>query len=213
QVTLWLKKIYGYQPISQYELNARTVDTLYKLLERNEARDRDVSLLIADMKEKATEYKAEAKYTERLLAESLGLSLASLSSKGTSYVDALVNSAMTLETKDTSLASFFSAINDMTSEIYATESKNREMELELTNLRKKIAAALNLEDRLQKDLKKTKQLMEVQKARNDRRSHNFKFLKDKSIDFKIRIRTAQEQLLATGLDQSLTHESLVNLSE
>ncbi|XP_010581276.1 PREDICTED: HAUS augmin-like complex subunit 1 isoform X2 [Haliaeetus leucocephalus] len=213
RVTLWLKKIYGNRPVPQYEVNARTIDILYELVECNEARDRDVSLLIEDMKQKATEYEAEANYLEGLLAESLGLSLSSLSSKGTSYLSVLVDSAMTLETKDTSLASFFSAINDMTSELYATESKNREMELELSNLRKKLTAAVMLEKQLEEDLKKAEELLEVEKAKADSRSQNLKFLKNKSEDLKIRIKAAEEQLAATGLDQSLTHESLMSLSE
>ncbi|CAM9107137.1 unnamed protein product [Bubo scandiacus] len=147
--TLWLKKMYGNQPVLQYEVNPRTVDILYELAECNEARDRDVSLLIEDMKQKATEYEAEADYLQGLLTESLDLSRSSLSSEGTSYLSVLVNSTMTLKTKDTSLASFFCDINDMTSELYATELKNREMEPELTNIREKLTAVLMLEKRLE----------------------------------------------------------------
>ncbi|XP_068782627.1 HAUS augmin-like complex subunit 1 isoform X1 [Struthio camelus] len=212
-VTLWLKKILGDQPIPQYEVNARTIDILYELAEHSEARDRDVSLLIDDRKQKAAEYEAEANYLQDLLTESLDFSLTSLSSEGTSYLNELVNSAMTLETKDTSLVSFISAINDLTSDLHATESKNREMELELTSIRKKLTAALVLEKRLQEDLKKTEEHLEVEKAKAESRSQNLKFLKDKSEDFKIRIKAAEEQLSATGLDQSLTHQSLVSLSE
>lgn len=54
QVTLWLKKIYVNQPIPQYKVNARTVHILYELVECNEARDRGVSLLIEDMKQKVS---------------------------------------------------------------------------------------------------------------------------------------------------------------
>ncbi|NXE10398.1 HAUS1 protein, partial [Lophotis ruficrista] len=213
QVTLWLKKMYGNQPIPQYEVNARTVDILYELAECNEARDKDVSLLIEDMKQKAAEYEAETNYLQGILTETLDLSLSSLSGKGVSDLNVLVNSAMALETKDTSLTSFFCAINDMTSELYATESKNREMELELSDIRNKLTAALILEKRLEEDLKKTEELLEVEKAKADSRARNLKFLKDKSEDLKIRIKAAEEQLAATGLDQSLTHEALVSLSE
>ncbi|KAL2296420.1 hypothetical protein Nmel_015736, partial [Mimus melanotis] len=40
-----------------------------------------------------------------------------------------------------------------------------------------------------------------------------KFLENKSIDLKIRIKEAENELLASGLDQSLTHEALVKSSE
>ncbi|KAM6329192.1 HAUS augmin-like complex subunit 1 isoform 2-T2 [Alca torda] len=173
----------------------------------------DVSLLIEDMKQKATEYEAEAKYLQSLLAESLALSPSGLSSKGTSYLNVLVNSAVILETKDTSLVSFFCAINDMTSELYATESKNRKMELELGDRMKKLTEALMLEKKIREDLEKTEKYLEFEKAKAQFEDQKIKFLSDKSMDFKIRIKAAEEELTARGLDKSLTHESLVNLSE
>ncbi|XP_010083586.1 PREDICTED: HAUS augmin-like complex subunit 1, partial [Pterocles gutturalis] len=213
QVTLWLKKIYGNQPVPEYEVNANTVDILYELAECNEARDRDVSLLIEDMEQKATEYKAEANYLKDLLAESLGLSLSSLSSEGTSYLDVLADSAVILETKDTSLASLFCAINDMTSELYATESKNREITLELSNICQNLSAKLMWEKQLMEDLKKVEELNEIEKATDESKSQNLKFLKSKTDDLQTRIKAAEEQLVAREFDPSLTHKSLVNLSE
>ncbi|XP_063175456.1 HAUS augmin-like complex subunit 1 isoform X2 [Chroicocephalus ridibundus] len=213
RIALWLKKIYKNQPIPAFEANKRTVDILYDLAERNEARDRDVSLLIEDMMQKATEYEAEAKYLQGLLGESLALSPSSLSSKGTSYLDVLVNSAMILETKDTSLVSFFCAINDMTSELYATELKNRQMELELKDRMKKLTGALMLEKQIREDLEKTEKYLELEMSKAEYQSQKIKFLTDKSKDFKVRIKAAEDQLTATGLHKSLTHESLMSLSE
>ncbi|XP_008164276.2 HAUS augmin-like complex subunit 1 isoform X2 [Chrysemys picta bellii] len=213
RVTLWLKRTFGDQPIPQYEVNSRTVDILYELAECNETRDKDVSLVIDDMKQKTAEYESEANYLQELLMESVNLSFNSLSSAGTSYLNALVDSAMALETRDTSLASFIPAINDLTSDLHTTESRNREMELELTSLRKKLTAALVLEKHLQEDLKKTEEHLAMEKAKADSRTQNMKFLKDKSEDFKFRIKAAEEQLSASGMDPSLTHQSLVSLSE
>ncbi|XP_053887185.1 HAUS augmin-like complex subunit 1 isoform X1 [Malaclemys terrapin pileata] len=223
RVTLWLKRTFGDQPIPQYEVNSRTVDILSELAECNETRDKDVSLVIDDMKQKTAEYESEGdhgtsnssytNYLQELLMESVTLSFNSLSSAGTSYLNALVDSAMALETRDTSLASFIPAINDLTSDLHATESRNREMELELTSLRKKLTAALVLEKHLQEDLKKTEEHLAMEKAKADSRTQNMKFLKDKSEDFKFRIKAAEEQLSASGMDPSLTHQSLVSLSE
>ncbi|NXG92451.1 HAUS1 protein, partial [Stercorarius parasiticus] len=191
QIALWLKKIYRNRPIPAFEVNKRTVDILYDLAKRNEARDMDVSLVIEDMKQKATEYEAGAKYLQGHLAESLALSLSGLSSKGTSYLNVLVNSAMILETKDTSLVSFFCAINDMTSELYATESENRKMELELTDRMKKLSEVLMLEKQILEDLEKTEKYLEFRKAKTEYQSQRIKFLRDKSKDFKIRIKAAE----------------------
>ncbi|XP_063151938.1 HAUS augmin-like complex subunit 1 isoform X2 [Candoia aspera] len=212
-VASWLKKTFGDQPIPPYEADARTVDILYELAERNESRDGDVSLLTEDMKQKAAEYESDGRFLQELLMESLNLSVSSLSKAGTSYLNNLVDIALALETKDTSLASFIPAINDLTSDLYAAESKNKDLELELSNLRRKLTSVLVLEKRLQDDVMKTEDLLIVERAKADGRTQNMKFLKEKSEDIKFRIKSAEEQLSASGLDASLTHESLVTLSE
>uniref|UniRef100_A0A8B9U1A7 HAUS augmin like complex subunit 1 n=1 Tax=Anas zonorhyncha TaxID=75864 RepID=A0A8B9U1A7_9AVES len=213
QVTLWLKEVFENQPIPHYEVNPQTVDILYNLKEYSETRERDLAFLVEDTEQKAAEYEAQAKYLEDLLTKGLGLSLSSLSSEGTTYLNTLVNSAITLGTKDTSLASFFCAINDMSSELYATESKNKELELELASMNKKLTAALAMEKRLEEDLRKTRDYLEVERVKAESRSQNLKFLRDKSEDFKIRIKAAEEKLAANGLDYSLMHQSLVSMSE
>ncbi|KAM8983695.1 HAUS augmin-like complex subunit 1 [Ara ararauna] len=213
RVTTWLKKVFGDSPIPQYKVSEQAVNILCKLAEYNEARERDVSLVMEGLKEWSKEYKAEAKYLEHLLSEELGLSTGKLSRNGTTYLDVLVSSAMTLETKDTSLASFICAINERTSEVYKIESENREMELELTNLIEKISTALKLQTQLEKDLKNTQELIEVKKAKVNHRSQDLLFLNLKCQESRKRINAAEMELAATGFDTSLSHKSLVNLAE
>ncbi|NWV56022.1 HAUS1 protein, partial [Daphoenositta chrysoptera] len=213
QVTLWLKKIYGGRCVPEYEVNERTVDILHEVMECNEERDRDVSLLIEDMKDQVTKYETEAKYWQDILGESLGLSVGSLSQEATTDLNDLVECALALELEDTSLASFYGAISHMTSELFEAESKNQEMELKLKTLEKKLTSALMLEKQLEKDINIVKESQKAQNARAESRSKNLKFLESKSEDLKIKIRAAEKKLIATGLDQSLTHEALVKSSE
>ncbi|NWT08606.1 HAUS1 protein, partial [Vireo altiloquus] len=213
QVTLWLKKIYGDMPIPEYEVNERTVDILHEVMEFNKERDRDVSLLIEDMKDQATKYEAEAKYWQDILGESLGLSLGDLSEEATMALNDLVESAMALEVEDTSLSSFYCAINYMSSELFKTKLKKEETELKLVNLTKKLDSALEMEKQLEEDIKKIIESQKAENAKAESRSKNLKFLEAKSEDLKIRIKDAEEKLIATGLDQSLTHEALAKSSE
>uniref|UniRef100_A0A4W2DQG2 HAUS augmin like complex subunit 1 n=1 Tax=Bos indicus x Bos taurus TaxID=30522 RepID=A0A4W2DQG2_BOBOX len=213
QVAAWLKKIFGDHPIPQYEVNARTTEILYNLSERNRIRDRDVYLVTEDLKQKAKEYESEAKHLQDLLMESVNFSPASLSSTGSRYLNALVDSAVVLETKDTSLASFIPAVNDLTSDLFRTKSKNEEIKLELAKLEKNLTATLVLEKCLQEDLKKAELHLCTERARVDSRLQNMDFLKAKSEEFRSGIRTAEEQLSARGMDASLSHQSLVALSE
>ncbi|NXH83257.1 HAUS1 protein, partial [Edolisoma coerulescens] len=213
QVTLWLKKIYGDVPIPVYEVNERTVDILHEVMECNEERDNDVLLLIEDMKDQAARYEAEAEYWQDILGEGLGLSLGSLSQEATMVLNDLVESAMALEVEDTSLTSFYCAINYTTSELFKTESRNQELELKLTTLMKKLTKALMMEKQLEEDIEKIIESQKVESAKAEIRSKTLKFLEDKSEDLKIRIKDAEEQLIAVGLDRSLTHEALMKASE
>ncbi|XP_074934752.1 HAUS augmin-like complex subunit 1 isoform X2 [Phalacrocorax aristotelis] len=207
RIALWLKKVYGNRPVPRYEVNARTIDILYELVKHKEAKDRDMALVAAELKHKAKEYEAQANYLRGILLESLHISPGSTSRKGFGSVNDLVRSTMTLGTKDTSL------ISDMTSDLYATEAKNIEMQQELTKIGRNLTAALALEKRLQDDLTETEKLLEEERVVLDWKSKDSKFLRRKSEELKYRIKAAKEQLLATGLDRSLTHESLVILSE
>ncbi|TKC40953.1 hypothetical protein EI555_011214, partial [Monodon monoceros] len=212
-VAAWLKKIFGDHPIPQYEVNPRTTQILHHLSERNRVRDRDVYLVIEDLKQKAREYESEAKHLQDLLLESVNFSPANLSSTGSRYLNALVDSAVALETKDTSLASFIPAVNDLTSDLFCTKSKNEEIKLELAKLEKNLTATLVLEKCLQEDLKKAELHLSTERARVDNRLQNMDFLKAKSEEFRSGIRAAEEQLSARGMDASLSHQSLVALSE
>uniref|UniRef100_A0A8C9FRX3 HAUS augmin-like complex subunit 1 n=1 Tax=Pavo cristatus TaxID=9049 RepID=A0A8C9FRX3_PAVCR len=213
RITSWLKKTFENQLVPQVEVNTQSIDPLYALVEYSEERERDVSFLIEDMKQRAAEYDADAEYLQSLLTESLNLSPSSLSKEGSAHLKTLVDSAMILETKDTSLTSFFCAISDRSLELHAAESKNKEMEQKLLNLKKKMTATLMLEKQLEEDLEKAKTHLEIEGAKSESRCQNLQFLKDKSEDLRIRIKIAKEQLAATGLDQSLMHEPLVCLSE
>ncbi|XP_055994203.1 HAUS augmin-like complex subunit 1 isoform X1 [Sorex fumeus] len=226
QVAAWLKKVFGDHPIPQYEVNSRTTEILHHLSERNRVRDRDVSLVIEDLKQKAGEYESEAQHLQDFLMESVSLSPACLSSTGSRYLNALVDSAMTLEAKDTSLTSFIPAVNDLTSKLFGTKCKNEEIKLELTKLEKNLTATLVLEKCLrefllvktlkavyEKDLKKAELHLSTERAKADNRLQNMDFLKAKSEEFRSGIRTTEEELSARGMDSSLSHQSLVALSE
>ncbi|XP_068931493.1 HAUS augmin-like complex subunit 1 isoform X4 [Petaurus breviceps papuanus] len=213
KIASWLKKIFGDQPIPKYEVNSRTTDILYHLSECNRARDRDISLVIEDLKQKAREYESEARYLQDLLMESVNLSFTSLSSIGSSYLNALVDSALVLETKDTSLASFIPAVNSLAADFFRNKARNEEMEVELNKLGKNLTATLILEKCLREDLKKEELHLSMEKAKVDRRISNIDFLKAKSDDLRLRIKAAEEQLSARGMDASLSHQSLMSLSE
>ncbi|XP_005060397.1 PREDICTED: HAUS augmin-like complex subunit 1 [Ficedula albicollis] len=213
QVTLWLRKLYQGLPIPWYEVNEKSVDILYEVKKCNEERDKDVTLLVEDMEDRAAKYEAEADYRQAILRESLGFSEFSLSEEALADFSDLIESALELEVEDMSLTSFYGAITCMTSELHKTKSKNNEMELQLKTLTKKLTSALMLEKKLKEDVEKLQESQEAERAKMEIRSKNLKFLQVKTEDLKIKIKEAENKLIDVGLDQSLTHEALMKSSE
>ncbi|XP_075711068.1 HAUS augmin-like complex subunit 1 isoform X1 [Rhinoderma darwinii] len=213
EIILWLKKIFGDKLLPPYEVNTRTVDLLYQLAEWNEARDKDLTLVLEDQKLKTAEIKAEAGYLQELLTDSLGPSYTNLSRMGNTYLNQLVDSCLALEIKDSALASYIPAVNELSAELVTIEGSNQEFDSELTSLRKKLTNALVLEKTLEQDLRKAEEQCSVEKAKVEVRAQNLKKLKDKSEEYKYKIQTAKEQLSSAGMEDSLTHRSLVCLSE
>ncbi|NXK38176.1 HAUS1 protein, partial [Piprites chloris] len=212
QVSLWLKKIFGDWPVPFYEVNERTVDILHDLMECCEARERDVSLLIEDMKHQEAVLDAETKEMQGIF-EDLGLSPTSLPRKTSKYLSSLAKSAVILQTKNTSLTSLFCAINNMTLEKIETTQKNRAMQQKLDVTKQKLASALLLKKRLLEDIENIEESQAKENVKRESRCQTLKYLKDKSLELSIRIKNAEWQLIANGLDRCLTHEELVKLSE
>ncbi|XP_040277062.1 HAUS augmin-like complex subunit 1 [Bufo bufo] len=213
KIILWLKKIFGDKVLPPYEVNTRTVDLLYQLAEWNEARDKDLTLVLEDQKLKTAEIKAEAAYLQELLTDSLGPSYTNLSRMGNTYLNQLVDSCLALEIKDSSLGSYIPAVNELSAELVMTEASNQELESELRNLRKKLTDALVLEKTLEQDLKKAEDQCSMEKAKAEVKAQNLKKLKAKSEEYKYMMQTAKDQLSSAGMEDSLTHRSLMSLSE
>ncbi|KPP67934.1 HAUS augmin-like complex subunit 1-like, partial [Scleropages formosus] len=211
-VMQWLKKVFGEQTIPEFEVNTRSVDVLYQLAESSEARCGEVALLLEDYRQKAAEYQAEGCHTKEVLLQGVGLSSGSLSKPASDYLIALKACAMALKVRDTSLISFVSAINDLSSGLLEAEKKDREMERELTTLRRKLGATLMLRKTLQDDLNKILKIQEVEKAKAEERLLNMDFIKAKSRDFSFTIKMAEEQMASRKMEPRLTHQAILDIS-
>ncbi|XP_027741617.1 HAUS augmin-like complex subunit 1 [Empidonax traillii] len=212
RVSSGLKKILGEQHIPFYEVIEWTVDIFHNLMERYEDRERDVSLLLEDMKHQEAGYEAATKEIQDIFKD-LGLSPTRLSRKAYTCLSSLARSAMILETKDSSLTSLLCAINNMTLEKFETKRRNRELQRKLNVTKKKLASALMLKNQLLDDIERVEDSQAKECFRRDHRVNTLKYIRDKSLELRIRIRNAESELIGRGLDRSLTHDALVKSSE
>ncbi|XP_029029744.1 HAUS augmin-like complex subunit 1 [Betta splendens] len=213
KVNSWLSAVFADQPVPQFEVNMRTVDVLYQIAQSSEARCRDTALLIEDIKQKTSEYRAEGAHLQDVLVQGVGLSCASLSKPAADYLSALVDNAMVLGVRETSLGCFMPAVNSLTNELLEAEKSNRKLERELRALRKRLGATLVLRSNLQEDINKTVKCQAVESAKAEERLLNMDFVKAKAKELRVRRERAEAQLVARNMDKSITHQAVVQLSK
>ncbi|XP_062333468.1 HAUS augmin-like complex subunit 1 [Osmerus eperlanus] len=213
KVSQWLSSVFGDQPVPQYEVNTRTVDILYELAVASEKRCNETALLIEDHKQKASEYQADATHLQDVVLQGVGLSAGSLSKPSSDYLSVLVSSAMVLGIKDTSLGSFIPAMNNLTNELLEAEKYDRRLDRELKTVRKRLADTLVLRKTLQEDLDKTKDAQAIESAKAEERLLNMDFVKAKSKDLSFRNNMSADQLAKRHMENRLSHQSLMELSE
>lgn len=213
KVNSWLSAVFGDQPVPHFEVNTRTVDILYHLAQSSEARCSDTEHLIEDLKQKASEYEADGAHYQEVVLQGAGLSCASLSKTCADYLSALVDNAIILATRDTSLGSFLPAVNNLTNECLEAEKTNRQLDRELKALRKNIGTTLVLHSSLQEDINKTIKTQAVESAKAEERLLNMDFVTTKTKELRHRREKAEAQLLSRNMDKSLTHQAIVTLSQ
>ncbi|XP_017273522.1 HAUS augmin-like complex subunit 1 [Kryptolebias marmoratus] len=213
KVNSWLGAVFGDQPVPQFEVSTRTVDILYQLAQSSEARCSDTAHLIGDLKQKTSEYQADAAHLQEVLLQGVGLSCTGLSRPAADYVSALVDNAMVLGARDTSLGSFMPAVNSLTSERLEAEKSNRQLERELRALRKRLGATLVLRGTLQEDVEKTAKSQTVESAKAEERMLNMDFVTAKARELSNSRERSEAQLVSRKMDKSVTHQAIVQLSE
>lgn len=213
KVNSWLSAVFGDQSVPQFEVNTRTVDVLYQLALSSEARCRDTELLIEDLNQKAAEYHSDGAHYQDVLLQGVGLSCASLSPTCTDYLSALVDNAMALAVRDTSLGSFLPAVNELSNELLKAEKSNRRLERDLKALGKRLSSTLVLRGNLQEDINKTIKTQAVGSAKAEEQLLNMDFVTTKAKELSHRQERAEARLLSRNMDKSLTHQAIVQLSQ
>lgn len=211
-IQVWLEKVFGGDSVPSYELNKRTIDTLYKLMKLNESKDRDTSLVIDDLRQKTEEYNSEARRLENLLKK-INLPVSNLSQSGIMSLRTLANVALLMQTKDVSETSYLLALQHLHDELYKTSEELKREERITQTLIEKTKSAIHKYNCLKKaaeDLQeqKSKQLPEMEK-----RAKESGFLHNKAKEYKEKIIQFQNELVKSKADPSIYHGSLIKNSE
>lgn len=200
-------------PVPQFEVTSRTVELLHQLVEASEVRCRDTGLLMEDLGLKAAEYHADGVYLQDVVLQGVGVSVASVSKSVAEYVSALVENAVVLGVRDTSLSSFVPAMNHLTNKVLEAEKTERRLDRELKALRRKLGATLVLRKNLQEDINKTTRDQDVRAAQAEQRLLRMDFVRTKSRELINRRKVAEDQISSRNMNPRLNHQALMEMFE
>ncbi|KAL4228090.1 HAUS augmin-like complex subunit 1 [Mactra antiquata] len=212
EIQVWLEKLFGDQSVPAYELNQFTVGFLHDVMLRNERKEKECSLLIEDLRQKAEEYNAESNRLENILKK-ISLTSASLSKSGEMSLRTLANLALTLQTKDASDTSFILALQHLDDQIRQTEHARRAQQKILNRLKEKIKTAVITHSDLTNSLDHLEKKNIEEQPEMEKHGRDIQFIRSKVKEYKSHVKKLEGHLEKTGADPSVHHDSLVKRSE
>lgn len=211
-IQVWLEKVFGGDSVPAYELNQRTIQTLYKLMKLNEARDKDVSIIVEDMRQKTEEYNSEARRIEDVM-KTINLPIASLSQSGVMSLRTLANVALLLQTKDVSETSYLLALQHLHTDLHKTNEELKCAERLTQTLIEKNKRAVHKYNLLKKAADDLEEQKVKQRPEIERRAKESGFLYSKAKEYKEKVNQFQNELVRSKADPAIHHSALVKMSE
>uniref|UniRef100_UPI00359022D3 HAUS augmin-like complex subunit 1 n=1 Tax=Myxine glutinosa TaxID=7769 RepID=UPI00359022D3 len=208
KVKSWLHELFGDVPVPICDLDEHMIEVLEEMMERNRRQDDAARILIEEYKHKTQEYEARGQQLQKLLLDSVGFSTLSSTSLQT-----LVNSATVLDLQDTKDSSFMLAMNEQTKNIEGAHAALNESKVQVQHLLHLVSATCSREQQLARDLRMVEQEIKLKKGQLEKEQKQTEFLSDKTLNYKEQIADAEEQLTSRNMNPSLSHESLVSLSQ
>jgi len=210
-VCAWLKEMLGPDDVPPFEVNSQTVDALYELAHASRQREVDVQLLTEDALELTAHYHHEADKLEDVLS-TIGLSVDKLPPPARTNLMCLSSLALTLDTEDTSLASFYLSLQDLEDELQDVTKQREERQASLSSLLEKTRAAVARLNKLSKTLEEYQSSAEQRKQAVVERMSEVRYLQGKTAEAQATMQKLKEEISSSGVSTEITHSALIKLN-
>lgn len=212
EVEAWLERMFGGQPVPQYEITSRNLDILTELMHRNKQQDASAELVAQDLRQKAEEYDTEAERHSRIL-QKLGLSPSCLSHSGNISLKTLVDISSLLDVRRPSDSDILLAMSENCEEKMSTDDSRRMEQRLLTQLFSKTKAELQRSASLKKILENLEEKGSAELPDLENKAKTAGILQLKSREYQRSVEQLRRELSLAGADPSLYHTTLAKKSE
>ncbi|KJE95870.1 hypothetical protein CAOG_06273 [Capsaspora owczarzaki ATCC 30864] len=208
---VWLASVFHPAPVPQFEVTEDTVAAIWKLAAAAQERDANAVALAADLALKSQEYQAEATRVQELLALH-GLDKSRLSDQTHANVRSLARLASLLHVNDTSLASLYCALSDLSASTFDEWDGELQRQRRAQTMHEQVTSSLSRLSELRRTLAELDQAETANVEIVERRQQERTFYNNKAAEYQASIAKLQQQHPLAS-EPSIRHAAIMAESE
>ncbi|PKA51191.1 hypothetical protein AXF42_Ash010631 [Apostasia shenzhenica] len=214
KVKAWLASQFAAagRELPEFEFTPRSVAHLHALATLSLARSRAASIVAADLRLKAAEYRAQASRIREIL-DNAGLSQERLTPRAVASVQCVASVANLLNIRDTESSSFVVAMGDLSlrkAEVDEKRAKVQKDSKALLEYTRKAIAKLN---DLKKSFVKFENEVAVHEAQMDQWQNNLAIMDSKERQYMLQLNNYKALLTRVGYSPEINHGVLMEMAE
>ncbi|XP_076350180.1 HAUS augmin-like complex subunit 1 isoform X1 [Tachypleus tridentatus] len=212
QVNTWLKEVFNGDQVPLYELSETTISYLETLMNTCRERDKNMRLLLENMKHFKTEYVGEREHVSGILHQ-CGISRENLPQSTQLCIQALAETGVALDARTPSLMCLLYGLAVAQKELSKTteDCNGEERKSKIQEIMSK--KAWEKTQLLKNDLVMVNKWDDQQKPHLSKKAEQTEFLRNKVKEYKQQINQFRDCLHQRGWERNLNHQELVKTSE
>lgn len=212
KVQEWLEGIYGCNSVPDFEVNAKTVSILYKIMMSNISSNKDASELYKHQEQLSELYTSGGgKVNESL--KLAGIEMDKLSNPCQLAVRSLSLATCYLDLKSPSTTNFLVGLNNLSRQQMDSSKESRTVVHLMSHFTKRLNSVLHTNQQLQRDLKTKEGLSKMLELQEDKRARQTEFLQGKQGEYGCTIKSLEDAQISCGASSDIYHKTLVTKSE
>lgn len=212
KVQEWMESIYGSNGVPDFEVNAKTIAILHKIMMCTISSNNDASELLKHKEHLSEFYLLEAgKINESL--KLAGITMDKLSNPCQLAVKSLSLATCYLDLKNPPTDDFLLGLNNLSKQQMDVSKESRALIHLMSQFTKRLSSVLLTNQQLQRDLKTKEGSLKTLELQEEKRARQTEFLQGKQGEYGCTIKSLEDALISCGATPDICHKALVTRSE
>ncbi|CAL1285905.1 unnamed protein product [Larinioides sclopetarius] len=203
----WLKDVFQDEDIPSFDETPEFIESLKKIINENEAAEKDAQVIIKAEKNMKDFYNEKAEELQ------LVTDFIQLNSETCRRVQSLASLAENMKLKEPNLTNFLLAITDIEDKESTEAEKNLITSHHMSVFSKKIMHSMKMNEKLKRHLKSLTKVVEMQKTHEPQLTSDIRYFENKKGQVDQSIKVNKNCLAEAGYVDGISHSVLVEKAE